>query len=712
MRRNIIVLAALFIMGNLNAQNRDLVQYVNTMQGSHNTEDFSHGRCSPMVGLPLGMNYWAPGGYPYNLDTIPGFGSRGGFSFMPIAGRLDLDQTKFGAAFNPEKVTGKPHYYKVTFDNGITTEITATERCGYFQISYPRNQQGYIVINGNANQMDIDAGKQTITSNRGNLIVQFNQPFVSSGEMNGAGVYVEFKKGAKVQFKVANSRLSMEQARTTLEREIGTSSFDEVKAAGFKIWNDLLNKIVVEGGTPEQQKTFYSCLFRANTRPSKLYEIDKNGDPHFSYNGKVLDGKYHSHPTFWDNFRSQLPLQNILNTEAQKEYLQSLEKSYTLTGWLPNGMIGNHASSVFADAWAKGIRTFNPDSALAYYYHEVTHSRLDESNGYFIEHQRGVGRFGHTDYFAMGFIPYPKNSTKVTESTSRTLEYAYDDFCAYKLAQMTGNKFYEDVFKEHMYNYKNVFDPSDHFMKARHADGTWDKNFNPYEWGGPFVEGNGWQWKFTAQHDPQGLIDLIGGDEQFIKELDELFIVPSDSAPPGGYGFKIHEIAEVEAGGQGQYQGGNEPCFHIPYLYDYAGEPWKAQKLVRETLTKLFNSGPKGFPGDEDGGSMSSWYVLCAMGFHSVTPGVAQYAIGTPLFDKATINLENGNSFTITAENNSTDNFYIESATLNGNPWTKNWISHDDIMKGGELHFIMSNQPNKQRGILDEDKPYSVSRGY
>jgi predicted alpha-1,2-mannosidase len=328
---------------------------------------------------------------------------------------------------------------------------------------------------------------------------------------------------------------------------------------------------------------------------------------------------------------------------------------------------------------------------------------------YFIEHERGVGRFGYADYFAMGYIPSILTTRKVMERTSRTLEYVYDDFCAYQLAKMTGNKFYEELFAKHIYNYKNVYDPSDHFVKARDAKGNWDPNFNPYEWGGPFVEGNAWHWKWSVFHDVKGLIDLVGGEKQFVKELDELFFeAKSDSIMPGGYGEVIHEISEVAAANMGQHAPGNEPTFHVPYLYTYAGEPWKCQQLIRRIMTQCFNSSPKGFPGDEDGGSMASFYVLSAMGFYSVTPGIDQYVIGSPLFDKVTLTLENGNKFTIVADSNSQDNVYINSATLNGKPYSKNWLSHADIMNGGELKFVMGNQPNMQRGMLDEDKPYSV----
>lgn len=709
MRKYLVLIVALFCVSYMYTQNLDLIKYVNTLQGSHNTPEFSHGRCSPLVGLPHGVNLWSPRG--------TGF-SGGGILFTSLAGALvtgagDADTTN---------VTAQPHYYKATFDNGMITEMTSTERCGYFKFTYPRTQQAYLVIKGSAGEFNINPEQRTITNNgQSYFVMEFDQPFVSYGKMKNkqgaeseSDIYIEFRKGAKVQFKVSTSHISLEQAKTTFKREIGPYRFDEVKEATGKVWNELLNKIVVEGGTLEQKKTFYSCLYRANLRPAQNFEVDKEGYPHYYYKGKVYDGYYHSNPILWDAFRSLFPLQNILNTAGQKEYVKSLQTTKPLTGWWPSGhvMIGNHAISVFADAWAKGIRTFNPDTVLKYYYHEVTHSQLDVTNDYNIEHERGYGRMRFENYFTMGYIPYPQNTNRVMETTSRTLEYTYDDFCAYQLAKMTGNKFYEGLFKKHMFNYKNVFDPTDHFMKGRDIEGNWDTDFNPYEWGGAFVEGNGWQWKWSVFHDIHGFIDLVGGKEKFASELDTLFAVRADSVLFGGYGFMIHEINEAVAGGMGQYAGGNEPCFHITYLYDYVGQPWKCQKLIRTSLAQQFNSGPDGFPGDEDGGAMSSFYVFSAMGFYSVTPGVDQYAIGSPLFDKVTITLESGNKFTIIANENNSDNVYIHSATLNGKPYSKNWLSHTDIMSGGELNLKMSNQPNLQRGIHDKDTPFSVSKEF
>lgn len=738
-KKILTVLLLLFLIDSLDAKERDLVKYVNTLQGSYNTSDFSHGRCTPLVGYPQGVNFWSPAVFSYVKKKVKGVGGNGIF-MCPLTDRQHLLEQKL-CSFDSTSIIGQPHYFMIKTDDGIVSEISPTERCAIFQFSYPHSKEAILMLDrrGGMSDFTVEPNNQRIIGTfsledshyqieeKRYYILQFNQPFVSYGIVRdslivegkeqeagvGIGAFVEFKKGAKVQVRVAISKVSAEQAEITFNREISKQSFSSVKDAAYKAWNNLLNRISVEGGTLEQRKTFYSCMFRANLRPGKDYELDEEGNPHFCYGGNVYEGYNYSNPILWDAFRCLLPLQNIINTEVQKKYVQSLLKTKPLTGWWPNGhvMIGNHAISVLADAWVKGVRTFDPELALKYYYNEITCSALDTINNgeYNREHVRGFGRMGFEDYFALGYIPYPQNTNRVMETTSKTLEYNYDDFCAYKLAQMIGNKFYENLFAKHLFNYRNVFDPSDQFFKGRDVEGKFDVDFNPYEWGGAFVEGNGWQWRFSVLQDPKGMIELMGGERQFASNLDELFSVPSDSVLYGGYGFWIHEINEAVAGGQGQYAQGNEPCFHVIHLYNYAKQPWKAQKLLRESMTKLYNSSPKGFPGDEDGGAMSSWYVLNAMGFYTVTPGVDQYVLGSPLFNKITISLENGETFTIIANNNDADHVYIKSAYLNGQPYTKNWFTHDTLMRGGELVLEMSKYPNEQRGILEEDKPYSLS---
>jgi predicted alpha-1,2-mannosidase len=314
------------------------------------------------------------------------------------------------------------------------------------------------------------------------------------------------------------------------------------------------------------------------------------------------------------------------------------------------------------------------------------------------------GRQGWKDYFQMGYVPYPESQG----STAQTLEYAYDDFCGYQLATITGKPFYASAFSRQMYNYKNVFDPATNFMRGRRADGSWVGDFDPFDWGGPYTEGNAWHYTWSVFHDVQGLIGLMGGEKKFTDKIDSVFTLPN-TVRYGTYGTMIHEMKEMQLAGMGQYAQGNQPIQHMIYLYNYARQPWKAQARVREVMDKLYNATEKGFPGDEDQGGMSSWYVLSALGIYSVCPGTDQYVLGSPLFPKVTITLENGKKFVIEAKGNDTKNVYIRTATLNGKIYTHNWISHSAIADGGVLHFEMSDKPAYDRGILDPDKPFSLT---
>lgn len=692
----ILVVCMLGALSSAEAKN-DLLKYVNTLQGSNNTFEFSHGRCNPIVATPHGVNIWIP---------KQGRFVSGNISIGPHENASGDEKT--------EHLVAKPNHHSLGFPNGVIAEVAATERCGAFAFTYPRGLVPSVVVDYAKGEVAyLEGAKRVFISGATNVVLAFDKPFVEMSKVGENRMVFTFdKKTQRVEAKISISKIDLEQAQVTFAREIASKDFAAVKEESGEIWNDLLNQIYVEGGTEEETSTFYSCLYRANLRPHKTYEVDANGNPRFFFEEEVHEGEYYQNPILWDAFRTLLPLQNIIDTQNQHAYVQSLMRTKELTHWWPSGsvMIGNHAISVLADAWVKGIRSFDPQKALQYYYHEITRSKLDsiENRDYNIEHVRGYGRMGYEDYFAKGYIPYPQNTNRVMETTAKTLEYNYDDFCAYRLAQMTGNKFYETLFEKHIYNYRNVFDPRDHFMKGRDADGVFDLDFNPYEWGNAFVEGDGWQWKWYVPQDPQGLIDLIGGDKQFIKELDELFSVPADSVLCGGYGFMIHEINEAVASGMGQYAPGNEPCFHIIYLYDYAGAPWKCQEKIRETF-RLFDSTPNGFPGDDDGGVMSAWYVFSTMGFYPVTPGTDQYALGSPLFKRITLTLEDGKQFIINAEANAPGNVYISEAKLNGMSISRSYLTHKELMEGGELQLDMSDKPNYQRGTADVDRPISLS---
>ena len=731
---------------------KDLVQYVNTLQGTNSTYELSWGNTYPTTAVPYPMNSWSPQTgkngdgwkYQYSATTIRGFqpthqcspwvGDYGVFSLMPVP-ELVVDESKRATPFSHDKEIAKPHYYKVTLENGITTEFSPTTRSAHFRFSFPAKGDAFLVLDGytKTSQVQIDVANHRITgyvhngafspkTHKNYFIIQFDKPFVSYGtwenrtntiqknnlrrEGEGIGAYVQFAKGSKVQAKVSTSYISPEQAEVTMTRELGKHSSVEVtKQAAADVWNQLLNRVLVEGGTEEDMKTFYSCMFRANLFSHKFYEEKEDGSPYYysPYDEKIHDGYMFTDNGFWDTFRSQFPLTNILHPTMQGQYMQALLDAQEQCGWLPSwsfpsetgGMVGNHSISLLTDAWVKGIRTFDPEKALKAYAHEAMNKGpWGGANG----------RVRWKDYYQLGYIPYPESMG----STAQTLEYCYDDFCAYQLAKMTGNKFYEEVFARQIYNYKNVYDPSVGFMRGRKLDGSW-ADFDAFEWGGPYCEGNAWHYNWSVFHDVQGLIDLTGGDERFVAKIDSVFALPG-IVKYGTYGTKIHEMLEMELAKMGQYAQGNQPIQHMIYLYSYAGQPWKTQYWIRQVMDRLYNSSENGYPGDEDQGGMSSWYVLSALGIYSVCPGTDEYVLGSPKFRKTTITMEDGKKFVIEAKGNSKDNVYIQNATLNGKRHTRNYIHYSDIVNGGVLELQMGNQPEKTRGTAKEDRPFSLSK--
>jgi predicted alpha-1,2-mannosidase len=749
-----ITFFALLLLGQASlAQQKDLVSYVNTLQGTNSKHELTRGNTYPTTALPFGMHTWTPQTgkngdgwkYQYFLDKIRGFQQAhqcsswtrdyAVFSLMPMS-ELVVDENKREAKFSHDNEIAKPNYYKVAFDNKIVTEISPSERGAHLRFSYPAGEKSFLVLDG-YNRMSgvtIYPKENKITGYVSNgqgfkrgwksyFVLQFDQPIVAYGtwenkqntikadsttaEGLGKGAYLEFKAGSKVQVKTASSYISAEQAELNLKRELGADkNLEATKAKAAAVWNKALGKIVVEGGSEADKATFYSCFFRASLFSRKFYEIGADGKPYYfsPYDGKVHPGHMFTDTGFWDTFRAQFPLNSLVQTEMHGQYMQALIDAYKQCGWLPSwsfpseggSMIGNHAISLLTDAWAKGIRTFDPKEALDAYYHEAMNKGpWGPANG----------RDGVKEYNELGYVPYPK----YRESTAKTLEYAYDDFCGYQLAKMTGNKHYMDVFQKPMYNYRNVYDASTRFMRGKGLDGEWTKNFDPIEWGGPFTEGNAWHYQWSVFQDTNGLIKLMGGDQNFTAKLDSVFSVPN-KVKVGTYGGMIHEMTEMVMANMGQYAHGNQPIQHMVYLYNYAGQPWKSQFHARNVMSKLYDATENGYPGDEDQGQTSSWYVLSALGIYSVTPGTGEYAIGSPMFKKITINLENGKKFIIEAPNNSKENVYISKATFNGKLYGKNFITHSDINKGGLLKLEMSNKPNMQRGLAEDDKPFSLSK--
>lgn len=751
--KTISVFTALMTCFLLQAQKTDLVQYVNTLQGTNSRFELTRGNTYPTTALPFAMHTWTPQTgingdgwkYQYEKDSIRGFQQAHQcsswtndymvFTLMPVTGTLALDQYSRAAKFSHANETGKPHYYKVLLDNGITTEISPVERGAHIRFSFPKGKASFVVLDGYTGMSGVEIipkenkivgyvrnGRYSQENFMSHFVIEFDQPIrrygiwennnnenrtnETAGEGKGVGAWVEFDPGVKVQVKTASSYISAEQAALNLKKELGQfKTLEQTKNAAWKIWNDHLHRIFVEGDNEDDKATFYSCFFRASLFSRKFYEMDQNGKPYYysPYDGKIHEGYMFTDTGFWDTFRAQFPLNALLHPTMHGRYVAALLDAYEQCGWLPSwsfpgeggSMIGNHAISLLADAWAKGIRTFDPEKALQAYFHEATNKGpWGPSNG----------RHGWKEYFTMGYVPYPEYG----EATAKTLEYAYDDFCGYNLAKMTGQSFYEEIFSRQMYNYRNVFDAQVGFMRGRDKNGKWTPNFDPFEWGGPYTEGNAWHYLWSVFHDTEGLIHLLGGEEQFVKKLDSVFSVPN-TVNVGTYGYKIHEMTEMQMADMGQYAHGNQPIQHMIYLYNYAGAPWKAQQKIREVMHKLYNATENGYPGDEDQGQTSSWYVLSAMGFYSVCPGTDQYVLGSPLFEKTTITLEDGKQFVIEAKGNNAQNVYIQSAELNGKIYTKNYISYEDIANGGTLTMKMDDQPNKKRGITPEDLPYSVS---
>lgn len=739
--RSSLFLALLLAALPLTLLARDYTNLVDTRTGTNSRFELSRGNTYPATGMPFAMHLWSPqtgidnNGWKY---TYPAKELRGltlshqcspwtkdyaSISLFPETGELRFASAKRGARFKHQDEIAQPHYYKVSLKNGITAEMAPTERCCHFRFQFPQDQPAFILLDQmhEKGEISFDSSKKSLTgyiisSQRSScgmhnyFVVEFSQPFTQSnlwGEDKEHGGYVEFKGGQTIEVRVGTSYISLEQARLNLKREMGDNKdFNTTRFKGQQTWNELLGRVDVEGATDEETRTFYGCLFRANLFSRKFYELDNNDKPYYysPYDNKVHEGYMYTDNGFWDSFRSQFPLSNILHPTQQGRYMNAMLDAYDQMGWLPSwsfpgeqgGMIGNHAISLFADCWAKGIRTFDPKRVLEAYIHEVSENGpLGDANG----------RLGFEDYWTIGYVPYPEHDY----GSAMTLEYAYDDFCGLLFADIAGNTEWKERFSKSIFNYRNIFSKEVGFMRGRNRNGEWTPDFRPGGWGGPFIEANPWHYNWSVMHDVEGLIRLYGSDKAFTDKLDSVFA----TRPIIDFGFYpdiYNEMVEMVIADLGQYAHGNQPIQHMPYLYCYAGQPWKTQYWVREIMRKLYNTSPNGYPGDEDQGAMSSWYVLSALGIYAVTPGTTQYVIGSPLFRKAVLTLENGKKLTIIADNNSEDNVYIQSATLNGKVLERNYIDYDDIINGGTLHFVMGEEPNTSRCTTREAAPFSVTK--
>ena len=735
--------------------NTEPVDMVNPLTGTLSKFELSTGNNYPVIALPWGMNFWTPQTgkngdgwqYTYTADKIRGFkqthqpspwmNDYGMFSLMPITGEAVFDEEKRASWFSHKAEIAKPYYYRVYLaDYDITTEIAPTERAAMFRFTFPQEEMSYVVLDAydRGSYVQIQPEKNRIvgytTRNSGGVTKDFKNWFIidfgsrsfdytsvtDSKEIftdrkelkdNHTGAIVGFRTGHRdvVTARVASSFISLEQAERNLN-ELGKKSFDEIASDGRKIWNDVLGRIQVEGGSEEQMRTFYSCLWRSLHFPRRFYEIDDKGNPiHYSpYNGQILPGYLFADTGVWDTFRCFFPFLNLVYPSMNEQMQAGLVNAYLESGYLPEWsspghrdcMIGQNSASVVADAYIKGIRVANQDKlwdAVTY----GAHHHLDRS---------ASGRVGHDYYDRLGYVPC---NVGIGQNVARTLEYAYNDWSIYTLGKAMGKSEAELApYKKAALNYANVYNPARKLMCGREEQGAFNADFVPENWSGEFCEGNSWHWSFCVFHDPAGLSKLMGGRDEMTEMMDSVFVLPSY------LGLRsrgmIHEMREMQVMDMGQYAHGNQPIQHMVYLYNWTGQPWKAQYWTREIMDKLYNPNADAYCGDEDNGQTSAWYVFSAMGFYPVCPGTKQYAMGSPLFQKILVKLENGKTIQIEAPDNNKQTRYVNDVKVNGKSVSRTWLEHDELTKGATIKFQMSSKPNKKRGTDEKDAPYSFTQ--
>ncbi len=713
--------------------------YVNTFIGTG-----AHGHTYPGATVPFGMVQLSPdtrlegwdgcGGYHYDDEYIYGFSHTHlngtgvpdlcDILFMPVTGECRWlngadGEPGYRSHFSHKNESSAPGYYQVFLDDyRVNAELTATTRVGFHQYTFPEAEQASILVDLFHRDNVVESSLHVISDTEIEgmrrssswaddqyvyFVAEFSKPFESYDvavdnvtrkniraidNKKNLKAYFHFstKAGEKILVKVGISPVGYEGARANLKKEVAGWDFAQVRSQALAVWNKELSKIQVDGGSDVQKTIFYTALYHTMVQPNTFNDVNGN------YRG--MDKQIHKTENFtmynifslWDTYRAYHPLMTIIDQARTLDFIQTFLKQYDEGGLLPvwelygnetNCMIGYHCIPVITDAYMKGIRGFDAEKALTAMKKSATQNNV-----------------GLRMLDQLGFIP----SDREAESASKTLEYAYDDWCIAQFAKATGKSDDYKYFIRRGQNYKNMFDPSTGHMRAR-INGGWYSPFDPTEVNFNWTEANAWQYSFSATQDMNGLMDLYGGKESFAGKLDALFNASTKTT-----GREQSDITGLI----GQYAHGNEPSHHIAYLYPFAGQPWKTQELVHKIMNDFYTDKPDGSIGNEDCGQMSAWAVLSAMGFYSVNPGSDFYVIGTPWFDKVTINLENGKQFTIVANNRSKENFYIQSAKLNGKKYGASFLKHSDIMNGGTLTFEMGNQPNMSWGTGKKKEPVTA----
>ena len=716
------------------------------------------GQTMPAVGFPFGMTQWTPqthhtetkciSPYYFGADSINGFrGSHwmsgsctqdyGSVTLMPQTGSLVVDPEQRKTSFSRSDEIVQPYYYSVSLpQERVAIELAGHERSGILRLRFETTDSAFVLIEPNSDEgvgyVQINAERNEITGYNpahriyqgwgdyagfnGYFVAQFDQPFAAygtwesgvlqdasteaQGDSTFVGAFVRFEANSElpVYVKVGTSFTSIDAARANLEAEIPGWNFEAVKQASKDAWNRGLSAIRVtvnNNGTYDALVQFYTAHYHAMMLPRQFSDVS-GSYPEFAGSGamrEASDFTYYADFSVWDTYRAVHPLLTITSPDRTQDMVQSLIAKAEQGGWLPifpswnnytSAMIGDHVTSIIADAYTKGLTGFDAEKAYQYMYQNATQTPTYD------EYVDGKGRRALLPYLEYKYIPLEEPITEAfhrEEQVSRTLEYAYDDFMVAIMAVALGYQEDADKLLERALYYRNIVDPETGIVRGRYRDGTWFKPFDPKERTYEFItEGSPWHYTWYVPHDVAGLIDLMGGPEVFIERLDTLF-------------------------DEGEYWHGNEPGHQVPYLYAYAGAPWKTQQRIREILAEEYSSGPGGLSGNDDAGQMSAWYVFSTLGFYPVSPGLPYYVIGTPFFPEVELRVDDGNVFTIRALQVSEANVYIQSASLNGNPLHRSWITHDEVMAGGLLEFQMGAEPNEAWASDLADAPPSLSTG-
>ena len=721
-----------------------LSDYVNPLRGTDSQPGYSRGNTFPAATLPFGFNFWTPvtdGNsdnwlYAYDKNQIQGISvshepspwiaDHGTIQIMPMTGSLRAAPGDRASTFSHDHEISRAHYYSVDLATyGIRAELTPTDHAAVFRFTFPSAANAYILfdsidsVNG---EITVNQGERTVTGytdHRGPrfyFYARVDKAIAGVEDPAGGGTNMALRFGTNanevVTMKMGTSFISVDQARKNLEQEVGEKTFDQVFAAAQAVWDEALGHIELEGASESQKVTFYSCLYRALMYPNSMWELVDGKPQYFSpYAHALRDGKIYVNNGFWDTFRAAWPLYSLLVPEKAGEMLDGFVNAYKDGGWTPRWtgpgyidiMVGSHSDIVFADAYMKGIRNFDVDGAYA---SMLKNALVYSGNG-------ALGRKGQARSIFKGYIPVED----LGESAAWYLEDVINDFGISQVAKALGDETHARYFREKSLTYRNLFSESTGFFRGKRADGTFrtsDADFKPNEWGYEFTEGCPWHYTMAAHNDPRGMANLYGSGAAMAAKIDALFSAPRDYLV-GSYGGIIHEMVEAFDTDMGQYAHANEPIHHMLYMYNYAGLPAKTQQRVRDVMDEskgVYGSGVGtggGYLGDEDNGQMSAWFVFSAMGFYPASPGHPEYAIGSPLFRRVTLHLENGHDFVIDAPDNTLERRYIQSAMLEGVPHTKNFLTHEQITAGGTLALTMGAEPSNW-GSAPADLPTSITR--